>query len=259
MTRGTTENGGGGGHNGRSRPLRVADSGERATDPAARSRRAVSYVRVSGLGQVNGDGLDRQRRTIAEFARRNRLDVVAEFADPGVSGTRELQYREGLSALLERVRAGDAGVVLLENASRLARDLLVGEVAIRRLQEFDVRVVTADSGTDLTVADGDPTRKLVRQLLSAIAEFDKSVTTARLRSARERLRKAGARVEGQKPYGTLPGEGETMLRARVLRRKKRGSRMPLAKVCAQLDAEGHRTRRGGRWTPGALSKILRRR
>ena len=38
--------------------------------------KAVSYLRVSGMGQVDGDGFDRQRDTITQYAAKNRLQVV---------------------------------------------------------------------------------------------------------------------------------------------------------------------------------------
>jgi DNA invertase Pin-like site-specific DNA recombinase len=39
--------------------------------------------------------------------------------------------------------------------------------------------------------DDGPTAKLVRQVLGAVAEFDKPMTVAKLRGARERKRKTG--------------------------------------------------------------------
>jgi hypothetical protein len=41
---------------------------------------------------------------------------------------------------------------------------------------------------------------LIRQVLSAVAQFDKSVTVLKLHAAREQLRRKGHRVEGRKPY-----------------------------------------------------------
>ena len=51
------------------------------------ARNAVSYVRVSGLGQRDGDGPERQREAIARTAKRERLHMVKEYTDLGVSGT----------------------------------------------------------------------------------------------------------------------------------------------------------------------------
>ena len=69
-------------------------------DHSHRARRAVGYLRVSGLGQVSGDGLQRQECAVRDYARRHRLTVIEVFTDPGVSGTKELEHREGLSRLI---------------------------------------------------------------------------------------------------------------------------------------------------------------
>ena len=46
-------------------------------------------------------------------------------------------------------------IVLVERADRLARDLLVSEVLLAQFRDLGVRVVAADSRTDLTAADED--------------------------------------------------------------------------------------------------------
>src|SRR3954471_21620340 len=124
---------------------------------------AVSYLRVSGRGQVDGDGFPRQREAIRRFAKSNRYEIVDEFRDEGVSGTRELADRPGLAALLDRIESNGVRVVVVERADRLARDLMVSEVIIDRLTQLGAKVLTAD-GADLTTADGDPTRTLIRQV-----------------------------------------------------------------------------------------------
>src|SRR6266404_1838086 len=137
--------------------------------------KAVSYLRVSGRSQVERDGFPRQRDAIARYAKSQGIEVVNEYRDEGVSGTRELDNREGLRDLLTRIRANGVRLVLVENATRLARDLMVSEVILRELRDAGVSVIAADSGTDLTVDDDDPTRKLIRQVLGAVAEFEKCV------------------------------------------------------------------------------------
>lgn len=53
----------------------------------------------------------------------------------------------------------------------------------------------------MTCGDDDPTRTLIRQVLGAIAQFEKSVIVLKLRAARERVRKSKGRCEGRKPFG----------------------------------------------------------
>jgi DNA invertase Pin-like site-specific DNA recombinase len=221
---------------------------------------AVSYLRVSGRGQVDGDGFPRQREAIQRFARANRYAIVDEFRDEGVSGTSELADRPGLAALLDRIESNGVRVVILERADRLARDLMVSEVIVNQFAQLGAKVITADTGTDLTNTD-DPSRKLIRQVLAAVAEFEKAVIVLKLRAARDRVsRKQGARVEGAKPFGELPGEAETLARLLELRQsKRRGQPLSIARIAATLNAEGRATRRGGPWKPGSVFDILKRR
>jgi DNA invertase Pin-like site-specific DNA recombinase len=220
---------------------------------------AVAYLRVSGAGQIGGDGFTRQRQTIAEYAKRAGLELVGEFRDEGVSGTNELADRPGLGALVDRIESNGVRVVLVENATRLGRDLLVSEVILNRFRSLGVKVIDCDGGQDLTVGDDNPTGKLIRQILGAVAEFEKSCLVAKLAGARRRLKAAGERVEGRKPFGDRPGEAEVVERIKALRRKpKNGERLSFAQIADKLNAEGVPTRRGGLWRPSTIGQILGR-
>ena len=221
------------------------------------SGKAVSYVRVSGKGQVDGDGPERQRQAIARFAKNAGLAVLEEFSDLGVSGTTELADRPGLAALLDRLESNGVRTVIVERADRLARDLMVQEVIVGQFSKIGARILTAD-GVDLTSGDQDPTRRLIRQVLGAVAEFEKNVIVLKLRAARERKRARGERVEGVKPYGTFPAEQAVLERMRQLRRKPAKDRRPsCATVAAQLNAEGHRNRAGREWSAQMVHHVLR--
>lgn len=226
----------------------------------ASTPKAVSYLRVSGKGQVDGDGFPRQRETIERFARSAGFELVDEYRDEGVSGTKELDDREGLSDLLARIRANGVRVVLVERADRLARDLIVGELILNQFRDLGVKVIAADSGTELTTADDDPTRTLIRQVLGAVAQFEKAVIVSKLKAARVRKRRAEGRCEGRKPFGTRPGEAEIVKLIQKLRRKPRGGeRLSFAAIADRLNAEGHPTRTGKPWAAETVRQIAMRR
>jgi DNA invertase Pin-like site-specific DNA recombinase len=221
--------------------------------------KAVSYLRVSGKGQIDGDGFPRQRDAIARYAKSHGVELVAEYTDRGVSGTKELDARDGLSDLMARLRSNGIDLVLVERADRLARDLMVSEVILSEFRKLNVKVVAADSGTDLTVADDDPTRVLIRQVLGAVAQFEKSVLVSKLRAARSRARRAHGKCEGRKAFGDKPGEAEILEYIRKLRRKPRhGQRLSFAAIANRLNREKVPTRTGKPWAPNTIRGILLR-
>lgn len=57
---------------------------------------------------------------------------------------------------------------------------MMNEAIVDQFSRIGARVLTAD-GADLTTADGDPTRILSRQVLGAVAQFEKSVIVLKLR------------------------------------------------------------------------------
>ena len=228
-----------------------------------KSTPAVAYLRCSGLGQADGDTWDRQRASISKYASRKGLTVddADWFQDVGVSGTKDLGDRPGLAALLDRVETNGVRVVLVENASRLARDLLVSEVILAQLRDAGCTVIDCDSGTDLiTDSDDDPTRRLIRQVLGAVAEFDRRVTVLKLRAARERVRRRAGRCEGRKPYGSHAGEAVVIDRIRELHRKPHGrDRLVTYQDIADiLNREERPTRTGKPWTRQVVHQIVQR-
>src|SRR5262245_49053838 len=167
--------------------------------------RAVGYLRLSGQGQVAGDGFPRQRSAIAAYAKARGIELVDEFRDEGVSGTSELSDRPGLARVLDRVEHNGVRMVVVERADRLARDLMVGEVLLEQFRKAGVQVIDS-TGTDLTAGDGDPTRVLIRQVLGAVAQFEKAGLVLKLRAARERIRRRDGKCEGRRPFGYYPHE-----------------------------------------------------
>jgi len=244
----------------------VAGDDQPASTGRARSRKsttpAVAYLRCSGLGQVDGDTWDRQEAAIRKYATGAGLTVADGdwFRDEGVSGTKDLDNRPGLARLLDRVESNGVRVVLVENATRLARDLMVSEVILAQLRDAGCRVISCDSGVDLIdESDDDPTRRLIRQVLGAVAEFDRRVTVLKLRAARERIRRRGGRCEGRKPYGSRPGEAAIIARIRELHRKPHsGPRRSLGDIARILNDDQVPTRTGKPWSKQTLHGIIAR-
>lgn len=222
--------------------------------------RAVGYLRVSSRTQIDGDGFPRQRATIAAFAAARGFDLLEEFRDEGVSGTLGLAERPGLTALLEAATATGIDTVLIERADRLARDLVEGELILRTFREQGIRVFEAEGGTDLTNGsdDGNPTGVLIRQVLAAVAQFEKSGLVAKLRAARDRVRRQRGRCEGPPAYGARETEAAGLKRLLELATDPAGNRRSLAEIAAALNDEQVPTRSGRPWARSTVQTLLAR-
>lgn len=221
--------------------------------------KAVAYLRVSGKGQLRQSGFSRQRDAIRQFARVHNVEIVDEYRDEGVSGTKDGFDRKGLTDLFNRIQSNGVRLVLAEHADRLARDLIVQELIVQEFERLGARVIACESGTDLASSDSDPTKKLVRQILGAIAEFEKSRLVSKLRVARDRKRRQTGHCEGQKPFGSMDGEEDTLTRIRELHRKPRGGeRHTLKEIAETLNQEGYPTRSGKPWSRGSVWSIIQR-
>lgn len=231
----------------------------------------ISYLRVSDRHQVTGDGFDRQRDTIERWRRSKDPEptLIQEFLEEGHTGTdferpvlgELLDYCRGW----EHQRIIDAGngnedigplVVVVERSDRLARDNLVSELILQEFRRLGVRVIDCEADLDLT-HDDDPSKVLIRQILQAVAQFEKSSIVKKLRRARERKKAKTGRCEGQKPFGHYPDEKPTL--DVILRMAAEGdTASQIAYVLNQPhNLERHRPRRGSRWNRGTVYKIIK--
>jgi DNA invertase Pin-like site-specific DNA recombinase len=204
----------------------------------------VAYLRTSSAANVGADkdSEKRQRASIEAFAKRTNVDVIAWFFDPAVSGADPIETRPGFSALLDRLETNGVHTVIVEDASRFARDLVTQELGLLALINRGVRVLTAN-GDDLTDTS-DPSRVMMRQIAGSFAQYEKARVVAKLRAARERVREVNGKCEGRKSY--LERDPELVRQAKRLhRRTPKGHRRSLREVARELAAMGY-VNKGGR-------------
>jgi DNA invertase Pin-like site-specific DNA recombinase len=216
--------------------------------------KAFGYIRVSGKGQIKGDGLTRQEKKISEFAELNGIEIVKVYKDKGVSGT--LKNRPALAEMIVDLEQNGHGIktVIVEKLDRVARDLMIQESLIQDFREQNVNLISALEGSDLL--DNDPTRNLVRQVLGAIAEYEKSMLVQKLRVARQRKKIKHGKCEGRKSY--QEAAPETVSRIKRLRRKPKGmKRKTYKEIAEQLNVEGIPTLNGQPWNLQTVKNALK--
>lgn len=182
-------------------------------------KKAFAYYRTSSAANVgvDKDSLARQKAACEAYAAREQIEIVGEEYDAAVSGADALELREGFQNLLARIAGNGVKTILVETASRFARDLIVQETGFQRLSALGVELIAVDAPN--AFVDDTPTANFIRQVLGAVAELDKAMTVAKLRGARLRKQRlTGKKVEGRKSLGEM--RPEVAERAKALAKGK---------------------------------------
>jgi DNA invertase Pin-like site-specific DNA recombinase len=211
--------------------------------------KVFAYLRVSGKGQVGGDGFPRQLAAIKRYASANNMNIARIFREEGVSGSTDWESRPAFSEMMAALLSNGTRTVLVERLDRVARDLMVQESVIGDFQRKNLSLVSV-SEPDLL--SDDPSRVLMRQMLGAFFQYEKTLLVAKLRGARQRIRAREGRCEGRKRYGTMPGESEVIARIQALR----NDGMALDRIALALNEKGIKSRTGGKWYPTSVSRIV---
>ena len=216
---------------------------------------AVAYIRTSSAANVGADkdSDKRQRAAIEGFAKRAGFDLVGEFTDAAVSGADPIESRAGFAALLDRIESNGARIVIVEDASRFARELITQELGILALINRGVRVLTAN-GDDLT--DGsDPSRVMMRQIAGAFHQYEKARLVAKLKAARERKKARVGKCEGRKPWAEI-NPLLVQEAKRLRRRSPKGHQRSLGEIADELAKLGFLNQRGVMFSPSSVQSML---
>lgn len=212
---------------------------------------AIGYTRTSSAANVgeDKDSVTRQRKAIQVYANRAGYRIVEWSDDPAVTGSDHIDVRPGFMAALEKIAGNGVRTIIVETANRFARDFIVQETGWKRLQAEGISLIAADSPDQFV--DDTPTAVLIRQILGAVAQFDKAMTVAKLRGARERKRrKTGKKVEGRKSYAEA--KPELVAKARELKETEPSLRA----ISAALAAAGFTTPRGLPYSASSVAAMI---
>ena len=216
---------------------------------------AVAYFRTSSNTNVgvDKDSEKRQRDAVTRFAKASGYSIVAEFYDAAVSGADPIDERRGFAAMLDRIAGNGVRVILVETASRFARDLIVQETGWRYLQGLGVTLVATDSPDSFL--DDTPTAVLIRQVLGAVSQFEKAALVSKLKAARDRKRKVTGKCGGRKSLAELSPDAVAL--AKKLRRYPvNGAIRSFDAIADELQTRGFVTRRGTRYGSTAVKRMV---
>jgi len=213
-------------------------------------QKALAYYRTSNahIDVDNKESLTRQQVAVERYAKQAGYDIVDSVYDAAVSGADPIDQRPGFAEALKRIASNGVKTIIVETASRFARDLIVAETGYRRLRDAGIVLIAADAPNSFL--DDTPTSAFIRQVLAAVQELDRTMTIAKLKGAKDRKRAAGGKAEGRKSY--IQKVPATVERARALR----ASGMTLKQITDQMTAEGFKTDTGSPYQMTAIGRMI---
>ncbi|MGH6872842.1 MAG: recombinase family protein, partial [Rhizomicrobium sp.] len=160
------------------------------------------------------------------------------------------------AALLDRIAGNGVGVVLVEDASRFARDLAVQMTGHELLKRMGVDLVPVNAPDHFT--DDTPTAVMVRQILGAVSQFEKAQLVQKLKGARARKKALTGRCEGRK---AIPDDVLEKARKLARRNPKTGERRSLREIAEALAYAGHTVIQNGEpsgkaYGPESIKRML---
>jgi len=195
-------------------------------------KRAAIYARVSTADQ----NPDSQLYDLRQMAMQRGFEVVEEYVDHGISGTRA--RRPGLDAMMRDARRGQFDIVLTWAADRIARSVRHFIETLEELQHLNIAFLSYREQIDTGGALG----KAIMVIVGAISELERSLIVERVKAGMRRAKIEGKRI-GRTP---LPIDRVAILRDRERGRSlteiaatHRISRALVSKVLRQARTTSH--------------------
>lgn len=219
-----------------------------------------AYLRVSTSEQANGQGLPIQEALIRESGH----DIVAWYSDT-TSGRKDLLDRPGLGMALDDLRNKRSRGIIVYRLDRLARDLIVQEQLLAEIRKLGGKLISCAQGEQPYIDDDDtdPSRKLIRQVLGAVSEYERAMIKLRMVAGARRKRLETGWSGSPVPYGYANDEG-TLVPApeeqRVIStmRSLHSQGRTIKEIAAYLNELGVPTRYSKHWHTESVRRTLRR-
>jgi DNA invertase Pin-like site-specific DNA recombinase len=162
-------------------PRHVQASAETVKGEPDQMKKAVLYVR----GSTPDQHVESQLYDLRELAAQRGYEVVHEYEDRGISGTKA--RRPGLDALMADARRKKFSIVLVAAFDRIARSTKNFLQIIDELDGMGIEFISRREG----VATGDAMGRLFVTIISAIAELERSLVVERVKSGMRRAKLEG--------------------------------------------------------------------
>ncbi len=148
--------------------------------------RAALYARISTLN--HGQDPEVQLGELREFCKRRGFEIVDEYVDTGISGSRE--RRPALDKLLADCRKRLVDAVVVYRYDRFARSLRQLVNSLEEFRALDIEFISIHEGVDTSTPNG----RLIFGIFASIAEFERELIRDRVRSGLAAAKAKGKRI-----------------------------------------------------------------
>ena len=173
--------------------------------------RVVGYKRVSTFIQMeDGYSLEYQQSEIERYCHEHNLELVQIYADEGKSGTKlfecdqssgeETPFREGVLAMLDRIKQGDIGAVVVFATNRLWRSTEASLYIRSKLVRANVEIISLTEPT-FKLLGQSPADELMMNIMVSVSSYEVAEITAKMKLGRLSKAKQGGYAGGRVPYG----------------------------------------------------------
>lgn len=215
---------------------------------------AVAYLRRSTSRQALS--IKRQRQAIEEWAAREGVHVATWYTEAAMSGSAPIDKRPALCDAMNAVEEHRAAFLVVDERSRLARDVYMAGAIGYELRRMGAEIASADG-----VGNGDSEASLIQRTLEdLLAMLERHRIQRRTRRAMAVKKRAGLKIGADAPYGwryegnrCVEDEREQEIRARILERYE--SLGSYGAVAAELNAADVPTRGAARWYSNTIRRI----
>ncbi len=168
-------------------------------------KRVAIYARVSTKDQ----NPENQVLALRDYAKYREWQIIDEFVDKGISGSKE--QRPQLDALMDAAKRRKIDIVLVWKFDRFARSSRHLLIALEELRTVGVDFVSSTESVDTST----PAGKMLFTMVSAFAEFERSLIRERVLAGLQRARAKGIRLGRPKivpsgDVGALRAQGKTI-------------------------------------------------
>src|SRR5882757_7849673 len=169
-----------------------------ATTISEKVTSVAAYIRVSTEDQAeSGLGMDAQRTRCKAMAQVKGWPEPTFYVDDGISGTKDVKKRPGLSQLVEDTRAGKLEAIIIPSLDRLGRKVSIVINLVEEFRQRNIALVSCKESLDTSTPQGT----FVMHMFAALAQLERDVIAQRTTDALAERGKRDGEKGGRLPYG----------------------------------------------------------